>query len=418
MLTEMADQLIIRITSRDPSAGQWIVTDTEGIPVTTLQTGPLADASVIAEGRRVIVLLPATEVLRTSIALPVKGQKKILQVLPFAMEDQLAEDIADVHFAAGRPEPDGLVPVAVLRRTQLEQWQQQWQQAGLDVQAVYAESDGLDRMPGTAVLLVEPDQACLRDESGRLSAADTISLTGLLKLWLHQDHGDGRPNMVAYLAPDCGQAASDQLDALRPELETLDCRVLADGALPRLAARVVDEPGVNLLQGDFARRSDLARYWPAWRLAAGLLIALLVTATAARLAENWRLAKRAEYLQAAVKQAFRYTFPDARDVRDPRAALDSRLRALGKVPKGPGSGFLDSLATVSRAIGDGGAGTRIESVDYRAGIMELRLRVPDVATLDRIQKSIDSETRLSAEIQSANADDGQILGRLRIQTGV
>ena len=413
----MAEQLIIRISPGDPSAGRWVVIDAEGIPVSAAESGPLSDACAPAAGRRVVVLVPATEVLRTSIKVPVKNPKKILQLLPFAMEDQLAEDIGDLHFAAGRPDSTGNVPVAVLRRAQLEEWRDHWQTAGLDVQAVYAESDGLDHMPGTAVLLVEADRVCFRDEAGELSSVDTDSLNALLTLWLHRDHGDARPHLVAYLAPDCAQSVQVELDTLRPELETLDSRVLADGALPRLAAGVIANPGVNLLQGNFARRSDFAKYWPAWRLAASLLIALVIVATATKIAENRRLEKRAEYLQAAAQQAFRYLFPDAREVRDPRAALNSRLRALGQTTGKSANGFLDTLETVSRALSDSGTGTQLESVDYRKGIMELRLRVPDVETLDRIQKTIDSDARLTAEIQSANADDDQILGRLRIESG-
>ncbi len=413
----MAEQLIIRISPGVPSVCQWVVTDAEGIPVSTPGSGQLSEASALAAGRRVIVLVPATVVLRTSIKVPVKSPKKILQVLPFAMEDQLAEDIADLHFAAGRPDANGSVPVAVVRRAELEEWQQQWRAAGLDVQAVYADSDGLDHMPGTAVLLAEADRVCLRDETGELSAVDSGSLNGLLTLWLHQDHGDVRPHLVAYLAPDCAQTVQAELDVLRPELETLDSRVLADGALPRLAAGIAVNRGVNLLQGNFARRSDFAKYWPAWRLAASLLLALAIIATATKIAENRRLEQRATYLQAAVQQAFQYIFPDARDIRDPRAALNSRLRALGQTSGKPSNGFLDTLETVSRALSDGGTGTRLESVDYRNGVMELRLRVPDVETLDRIQKTIAKDARLTAEIQSANADDDQILGRLRIESG-
>jgi general secretion pathway protein L len=52
----------------------------------------------------------------------VRGTAKILRALPFALEEQIAEDIEALHFAAGRPAPDGSIPAAAVDREQLEGW--------------------------------------------------------------------------------------------------------------------------------------------------------------------------------------------------------------------------------------------------------------------------------------------------------
>jgi hypothetical protein len=46
--------------------------------------------------------------------------------------------------------------------------------------------------------------------------------------------------------------------------------------------------------------------------------------------------------------------------------------------------------------------------------MELRVRAPDVQTLDRIQQRVVESGNLKAQIQSANAAGDEVIGRLQI----
>jgi general secretion pathway protein L len=411
----MPDSLLVRLAPPDPASPCWVTVDDTG---QVLETGSanLADAVACAAGRRVIGLVPATEVLRTSVQLPVRSRAKLAQLLPFAMEEQLAEDVEQLHFAAGRADSDAPLPVAVARRDRVVDWLAQLHDAGLDPAALYSEADGMDELPGTGVLFLEPGRAVLRRSDGAVIAMDLDGLEAAVQLWL-ASAGEAATgaHLLAYVDPACAAELEPRLDAIRSMVHTLDVKVLGDGLLARLAGMVVGRPGVNLLQGQFAKRSNLGRFWPQWRLAAALLAGLAVIATGAKIAETWRLGREAVGLRAAVEQAFRYTFPDVRTVRDDvRGQFDSQLRALGAAGPTDNGLFLNALQTVARAIGQGG-GARLEGVDYRSGVMELRLRAPSVEALDRIQRDIAGDGHFEAEIQSANADDGAVLGRLRVR---
>ncbi len=411
----MAEFLVIRLPEHDRPEATWIVLDEAGAVLQAASSGPLSAAAAAAHGRRVIVLAPARDVLRSAVQLPVRGQARVLQALPYALEEQLAEDVETLHFAADRRQPDGCVPVAVVRAELLRHWLAELQAAAIEPQALYAESDGLDAIPGTAVLLVEAQQLLLRDDHGQIAVADTQNLSALLQLWLAGRDGEGAPHLLVYLSDGLTETASATFESLRARLAGFELKRLPDGPLARLGANVVVNGGVNLLQGPYARRSDLARFWPAWRLAAGLLLAVAVLAILGNFLELRRQEARAARLQAAIEQAFRHTFPDARQVRGTRAELQSRLRALGAAGAGDDRLFLEALDGLARAILAAGAPVRVDGLDYRSGIMELRLRVPDVETLDKIEKAIDATAGLAAEIQSANADGEEILGRLRLQ---
>jgi len=412
----MAEYLVIRLPDDGRPEAAWAVLDDSGAILQAPVLGALEDAAPAAAGRRVIALAPARAVLRTAVSLPLRSQARIRQALPYALEEQLAEDVEQLHFAAGRGPSPGTVAAAVVRHERLQDWLAALRGAGLEAQAMYAESDGLDALPGTAVLLLEPQQLILRDGDGQLSVGDPDNLEPLLQLWLAALQDASPPHLLAYLADELADTVPETLQSLRPRLASLEIKRLPDGPLPRLAANVVVNGGVNLLQGVYARRSELGRYWPAWRLAAGLLLALAVAATMSTALEVRRKEARAAQLQAAIEQAFRYTFPDARQVRGTRAELQSRLRALGASGREDQPGlFLQALASLAEAVQSSGAQVRVDGLDYRSGVMELRLRVPDVETLDKIEKSIDASAGLTAEIQSANADGEEILGRLRLQ---
>ncbi|MDJ0927708.1 MAG: type II secretion system protein GspL [Gammaproteobacteria bacterium] len=411
----MSEHLVIRLHSADADHASWVVVDESGAQITTPVSGVPSSVGDAARNRRVVLLAPADVVLRTAADIPVRGQAKILQALPFAMEEQLADDIDDLHFAIGRRDDDAAVPVAAVRREHMDAWTEMLREAQLEPVAIYSECDGVDSIPGTAVLLLETTQACFRNDRGELSVADPDNIATLLRLWLSNHDGDVQPHLIVYADQAVSEATLVELEGLRPDLQSLDIKILADGALPRLAAQVTVNGGINLMQGDYVKRSDLARYWPAWRVAAALLLGLGVAAAGATLAEIWHLDRRAAQLQTAIEQAFRYTFPGAREIRGTRAELQSRLRALGQASDSEPSFFLDALQVVSRAILQGGSNSRLEGLDYRSGVMELRVRVPNVETLDRIEKVIDGAEGMQAEIQSANADDGEVLGRLRLE---
>lgn len=410
----MAELLVIRLAPPNLASQRWVVVDDQG-GLIEVGTASLEDAAAHAPGRRVIALAPATEILRTAVEVPVRSRAKLAQILPFAMEEQLADDVEGLHFAAGRADANAPLPVGVVRQEQVAEWLAELAQHGLEPGALFSEADGMDELPGTGVLFIEPGRAVLRRSDGAAITTETDGLTAAVSLWLAAAGEEATgANLLAYVDSACATEVAGELDALRADVHTLEVKQLDDGLLPRLAALIAVRPGVNLLQGNFARRSNVGRYLPKWRLAAGLLLGLALLATGAKVAETWRLGREAVHLRAAVEQAFRYTFPDVRQVRpDVRAQFESQLRALGASRPTDNAMFLDALQTVAGAVSKD-AGTELEAVDYRSGVMELRLRAPSVETLDRIQRDISANGRFQAEIQSANADDGAVLGRLRV----
>jgi general secretion pathway protein L len=413
----MSECLVIRLDSTSPELASWVVADPTGALLGPPLSGPLAGAVEAAAGRVVIALAPAFDVVRTLAEVPLKGGGKLLQALPFALEEQLAEDVDGLHFAHGERLDDGRFEVAIVRRQVIEDWGSRLASAGLRADRMYSVADAVGSTPNTATLLLEEDCAILREADGRIGVVDAANCTVLLDLVIGQSGAreaeTGRANLVVYATAQAVDRHGATLESLRPQLESLDIRQLTDGSLPRLAAQIVTTPGVNLLQGDYARRSTLIPYLAAWRQSAALAATLVALSLVLQYAEVSKLRSEVAALDSRIDQAFHYVFPDAGPVQDARAQLSSRLRQMGERGSAAPQEFLATLNIVAGALSGSPEG-RIEAINYRSGTFELRVRAPNVAVLDQIQQTVMKSGSLDAQIQSANASGEDVIGRLQI----
>ena len=95
----MSESLIIHL--RDGAAPQWMVCNSDGEVVVKAVSGELAQATAMATGRRVVAVLPAGEALVTDCEAPAKSAAKLAQVIPYALEERVADEIENLHFALG-----------------------------------------------------------------------------------------------------------------------------------------------------------------------------------------------------------------------------------------------------------------------------------------------------------------------------
>src|ERR1700733_9814590 len=114
----MADWLLLRLPHAAEQPATWLTADARGAPTGLAQSGPLSLAAPRAAGRRVCLLVPGAEVLLAEPELPVKAGVKLQQLVPYALEEHLAEDIDALHFAigpraAGSLRPPGGSPVTL-----------------------------------------------------------------------------------------------------------------------------------------------------------------------------------------------------------------------------------------------------------------------------------------------------------------
>src|SRR5712692_8797283 len=84
----------------------------------------------LAPAEEIVVWTPAAETVFLRARLPTRSAAKIVQALPFALEEQLIDPPERLHFAFAH-EADGALAVAVTRRERMESWLAALAAAGL-----------------------------------------------------------------------------------------------------------------------------------------------------------------------------------------------------------------------------------------------------------------------------------------------
>jgi len=196
-------------------------------------------------------------------------------------------------------------------------------------------------------------------------------------------------------------------------MSSVDINLLPDGVLPRLAVTVASGRGINMLQGRYGAKTEMSAMFRPWRLAAALLLALGLVGVAGKGADYYLLSQEETALKAQFSEIYREIRPqDNREILDPVATVNSIRRGTG----GPSAAqvFLPSLQQLSIAIAQNDSAS-IEAISYRAGVIDVRLTAPDVATLDSIQKIVSSSGRFTASIQSTDQVGEKVSSRIQIR---
>jgi general secretion pathway protein L len=115
----MDDTLLIHFNPLR-SESTWALVNNAGELTSKIQQGDLAEAEALATTHKSIILLDNILVHINSLQLPTQNRQKMLRAIPFALEEQLADDIEEFHFVAAKPDSANNTAVAGIRTETLQ----------------------------------------------------------------------------------------------------------------------------------------------------------------------------------------------------------------------------------------------------------------------------------------------------------
>lgn len=423
-----ADWLLVRLPSDPEASPTWVVADATGalldgssdpaaVPADDSsgpdQSGEAAQAARLAQlaaGRQVILLVPAGDVALFSVPLPAGNEARLQQLAPFALEEQVADDLDQLHFAVGgRDGATGQVPVAVAGREQMRDWLARAAALSLEPRALHAESDLTPQLPGHVTALLAGEQLVLRDEAARpvLFPADDPQLA--LTTLLGPERTLAGVHLAVYSTPEDWSRHQPAIESLREQLASLTVQ-LAAGGLPGLFARGLPAANpVNLLQGEFRPQTRGGNVWRQWRVAAALLVGLLLLHAAGTLWQVRQEHRAAAELDESINRAYAAIFPGQRPGPQPRRALEARLQAVagGANPRHELMPLLSAVAAARQNV----PVAKLDSLNYRPGTLQLKLSAPDAATLEAFSQALRAGG-YGAQVSSGGPSEGGFEGQI------
>lgn len=412
----MSEHLFIRILPGVTDQVDWIATDGAGRRIGLVQKGSLAEAASKAAQRRLVLVVPGTAIVHTHARVPVKGGSKLRQAIPYALEDQLADDVESLHFAIGKRDDDDTFPVVVTARKNMLAWQARMEEAGLRPQAIVSDSSCVPETPNGCTIILDGELAYVHGPGDLNLVLEGMSLDQVLELsGVHVgDAATAAMPVNVYVAREQHEENAELIEFLSGQLPGLNSRVMVDGSLAHLAAGMFARDAINLRQGEFAPRGSPEKLWKPWRLVAGLAAAIVLVAIGGQALQLLLLKQQERELDAQMKTAFEEVFPDITLRGDPANQMRSLLAAMRSQAGSADPVFLDALAALSEASSGSEKG-RVESVSFRNGVLDLKILVPSVEILDNIRQNMEKTGGFEVELESANPSGNEVEGRIQLK---
>jgi general secretion pathway protein L len=371
------------------------------------QRGALSELAAVVGNARQIMVVPGEVAILHQVLLPSRKRSTWAKAIPYALEDQLAEDLEDVHLILGNAPHDGRLPVAVVSHQTMRDWLDSCAQNGLSPTVIIQESLLVPWQPGQWSLLVENQRAIVRTGlwSGFSTEQDTL---GLFVAEALSEAGDAKPERLRIWCTN-----QDEF-ALPPALAEMECQIANPhvDALQLLATTYQPGVALNLLQGSYSRQAPWGRWLAPLRATAVLAGLWLLLQGGAYVYESWQLRQESVRLHAEMEQIYKDAVPGATRIPNPRAQLETRLREL-RATGAAGSSFIELLS-------QGGQPLRnhpeilLRGFNYRDGQLDVSLQGGDPAALDKLQQQLNQQPGLQTEMRTTQRE-GQLESKVTLK---
>jgi len=413
-------------------------------PSITLGHSSLEELESLARGKKVSILIDAHFTTLESVSVPSKNRAKQLLAVPFAMEDLLAEDIDDTHFAlgksgSGKPKTDNpagasssdsaddndiapeinlsakptgnTVPVIAIKRSLLQDTLNLLSRYQIYPELITADSTAL---PGTSsqwCVLLDEDSALIKTDYLQAHSCDRENLPLILQALLGQH--EQKPETIIYYYKADDTEAETMLDDLEIALQA---KPYQTHALEIFIQHLNDTPPLNLLQGEFAASNKGAgnAWLQPWKAAASVAALWMVLHLAYASVISAQLEDRNTELTKQIEREFKRAIPDARKMVNMQKRVGRRLNELKAASSGSKTdGFLEILSKVSPILKNNEK-LNIKAAIFRNNYIDVDLTAKTLQDIEQVKGRL-AEISGIKTVLSTSVEKGKVKGRLRLE---
>jgi type II secretion system protein L len=385
------------------------------------------ESSGFSSFARVYLGLPAGALTMRKVSLPIKEKKKVEEVLPFELEDNLARDTTEFVFGA-LPLADGSTLAVGVEKPMLREYLSTLGELGIEPSwvgcSLFAKERLLSRLKGSdeAAAFLDTESIVISNGRGPLLYKSVRSADDI-RLALAAIEHDGLEVGSFYSAGSAARAL------LPPGREAMDAPGI-DERFTGLRALLmqIKEGGlaeaVNFRKGEFADTSAVERAKKGFRLTVGLVLIVAVLWGGFVYVRSRRLAEGAEAVKREIMSSYKRAFPADKTVRAPLYRLEIKMKeqagdlalmGMGapvlevmKRMAGPAATAGVSLYEFSMRSGRLTAKGRAESfeqaVKFKSGLLRLK-DAGDVALTD-VKTSVSGGVTFSVSMELGGAGSG------------
>ncbi len=374
---------------------------------------PLAEAiskinHTVDKNLKTIIFVPGEAVSLHTINLSRQQTNYLKDSLPFIMEDQVADEVENLHFAHGgelSAKGDEITyPVAIIKKNYMEKWKKALADLKFPADEFIPEFLVL---PEWSVIL-DKDKTLFKGNNGNGFAAEPDCAPLLVDAAIHLETSP--PKISVY-------GAAAQITTF-PQSSNIEAKPLKHSVTETLAAFYLENPNpgnlLNLLQGDFKKAiADFSAPFKWKEFAAAAAAGILIYATFnIGIAVYYKLAAANNRSEALA--IYKTIAPEEAKSPDAEKHMQVKMKLLNGT--GNGQDFLSEIAQVSAKISqlpqpEAISLTQIEYDSERG--LALDIKVPSADIAEDFRKSLQQNGK-TAKIESSNPEDGGIRAKVMV----
>ena len=374
------------------------------------QVSSVSDLVEKAQGMPVIALLSGKFVTLSELEVSAQQQRHLKKILPGLMEESLASDIEELHFAIGHKIADetgdkkaGKIPVAVVEHTVMAYWFDKFKSLDMNLVALIPDCLALPLNQDGWTLQLEDSNWMVRiaKQSGFVCDNESIQqlLPKMIETW-------GHPDSVQCFVPE------EKQGDLKFDFP-VDFRSENVGGLSYFPD--ISASGMNLLQGMYRPPSNYQKQWRRWRFVAILAGLTLFTHLPSTAMQTYKLNQQAKQYKMEVEVLFHQTFPEEMRLVNPRVQMEEQIEKLQS--QSGSSGFLVLFQQMTPAL-QSVSNTTLTRIKYdrQQGAIELDIKADNYAQLDQLRSEL-QKMQLQVEQGSVSGRQGAYTVRFEIKRG-
>ena len=338
----------------------------------------LEELSPYAQQRTVIALLDTSDVLLTEVEIPAGAARQFETMLPYLLEEDIAQDVDDMHFSVLK-KSGGIAHVAAVERHYLTVLLDDFSKAGIELKRVLPDVFAFpEREEGISALQMGT-QWLFRKSAFVGMVVDQAWLNLFMdSAWCRTDE---TPDTIFSYTP---------LPELDEEHRTRWMHLEPELVMELLARGAIASP-VNLLTGSFKPQSSMLKHLQVWKKVAGAAALFLIVLMAQKMIQVNQFEDQASAYRAESERIFRAVFPDKRKIPTvsylKRQMKDEEQRLSGGTSEESALSWLLQLSSSMQR----GLGIELNSLKFDAKRGEIRIE----ATMKDFQAFEVVRTRLA-----------------------
>jgi general secretion pathway protein L len=359
----VSEFLTVRLSSQKEAIIPWLVWSS--VQQEVIASGEISgweqleQLSSYAEQRSIIVLMSASDVVLSQVEIPAGANRKIESMLPYLIEDEVAQDVDDMHFSILK-KTGNIVEVAGIDRDFLQSCIDELASLGMTVKRVIPDVLTVPVQQGVAAVQLGKEWLIRKgDSQGICVDSEWLELFSQSD-WVKE--GDNFLPLTAYTPlPELGLADGQ------------DWHFTPSPLVMQLLTEQALQSKVNMLTGSFRVKSSSMKYWRIWRKAAYAALVFLTVLIGYKLLETHRLEQQVQAYRAESERIFRVVFPEREKIPTVsylKRLMNDELNALqGGSAQGSVLQWLTPLPATLRSI----QGMELQSIKFDSNRGEVRL---------------------------------------------